>query len=171
MGLAPGKHGANATGIPFTGDAAGLLLFQTLYDFGFASHARATCGTDNLQLYDCRITNAVKCLPPQNKPLTPEINQCNDYLKGELRSLRDTAVILALGRIAHLAILKALALKQAEFPFKHGAEYPLGQPATLINSYHCSRYNTQTRRLTETMFRAVFERIQIILGKGISNAG
>lgn len=162
VGLAPGKHGANATGIPFTGDAAGILLYRTLYEFGFSSHAQSTLD-NSPQLYNCRITNAVKCLPPQNKPLSSEINQCNAYLEAELSSLADNSVILALGQIAHKAIVKALALRQVDFPFAHGEQHRLHSRLQLIDSYHCSRYNTQTRRLTESMFRSVFQRIYELL--------
>lgn len=170
VGLAPGKHGANATGIPFTGDAAGILLYQTLYDFGFSSHAQSTAGDDNIQLYNCRITNAVKCLPPQNKPQAQEINRCNPYLGTEIQALEENTVILALGQIAHKAIIKALGLRQVVFPFAHAAEHRVSQTLLLIDSYHCSRYNTQTGRLTESMFRDVFARIQSIITADRLNA-
>jgi uracil-DNA glycosylase family 4 len=156
VGLAPGMHGANATGRPFTGDHAGVLLYETLHQFGFASQAEAIAADDGLELLDCRITNAVRCLPPQNKPIGSEINTCNDFLKTELDSLVPGAIILVLGGVAHRAVLKALSLRQADFKFAHGAEFALPGDLRLISSYHCSRYNTQTRRLTPTMFADVF---------------
>ncbi|MBI5460862.1 MAG: uracil-DNA glycosylase [Gammaproteobacteria bacterium] len=166
VGLAPGMHGANASGRPFTGDHAGILLYRTLYDFGFASHPESVARDDGLVLRDCRITNAVKCLPPQNKPLPREIQCCNDFLKVELSELRAGTVILALGRIAHDAVLRALAKRGKDFVFGHAAEHALGNGLTLLDSYHCSRYNTQTRRLTEDMFRAVVARARALLGAG-----
>ncbi|MDJ0834154.1 MAG: uracil-DNA glycosylase [Gammaproteobacteria bacterium] len=160
VGLAPGKHGANASGRPFTGDAAGQLLFETMHRYGFANRAQSRAVDDGLELIDCRISNAVKCLPPDNKPNTDEINRCNQYLALELDQLPLTGVILALGQIAHVAILKALGLKRSDYRFAHGAEFELPNGLTLIDSYHCSRYNTQTRRLTPDMFRQIFLRIQ-----------
>lgn len=157
VGLAPGMHGANRTGRPFTGDYAGILLYQTLFEFGFGSLPVSEAADDDLQLTGCRISNAVKCLPPQNKPLTGEIKNCNAFLKAELDALPETAVILALGKIAHDAVLRAFSLPLSHYPFGHAAEHQLGQ-RRLIDSYHCSRYNTQTRRLTEEMFRAVVGR-------------
>lgn len=156
VGLAPGMHGANATGRPFTGDHAGVLLYETLHQFGFASQAEALAADDGLELLDCRITNAVRCLPPQNKPIGSEINTCNDFLQTELESLAPGAIILVLGGVAHRAVLKALSLRQADYKFAHGAEFALPGDLRLISSYHCSRYNTQTRRLTPTMFADVF---------------
>ncbi len=156
VGLAPGMHGANATGRPFTGDHAGILLYQTLFDFGFASQPVATEPDDGLQLTDCRITNAVRCLPPQNKPLGAEVNNCNDYLQAELAVMQPGSVILALGSLAHNAVLKAVAARKAEFRFGHGSDYALPDGLRLLSSYHCSRYNTNTRRLTPEMFAAVF---------------
>ena len=155
VGLAPGLHGANATGRPFTGDHAGILLYETLYDFGFGSLPISRSRDDGLQLIGCRITNAVKCLPPENKPTGSEARQCNTYLRAELADLGSGAVVLALGRLAHGAVLTALGLKQKDFPFAHGAGYVLPGGRRLLDSYHCSRYNTQTRRLTTEMFRAV----------------
>jgi uracil-DNA glycosylase family 4 len=160
VGLGPGLHGANATGRPFTGDFAGILLYQTLHRFGFASHPQSVAANDPLELYDCRITNAVRCLPPQNKPLTVEVDTCNGYLAGELGAEPRPRVVLALGAIAHRAVLKALGHKLAAFPFAHGAGHAVTADLTLVDSYHCSRYNTQTRRLTEAMFHAVFKRIR-----------
>ncbi|MGH8401303.1 MAG: uracil-DNA glycosylase [Gammaproteobacteria bacterium] len=155
VGLAPGMHGANATGRPFTGDHAGIILYQTLHRFGFASAAESRSVHDRLRLLDCRITNAVKCLPPANKPVGSEIVNCNDFLQAELESLPERAVILALGRIAHQAVIRASGLKQSQFVFRHSASHTLAKGRTLLDSYHCSRYNTQTRRLTEPMFDAV----------------
>lgn len=160
VGLAPGMHGANRTGRPFTGDYAGVLLYQTLHKFGYASAAVSLSADDGLQLQHCRITNAVKCLPPENKPTGAEINACNRYLAAEIASLPNDVVILALGNVAHQAVLKALGLKAAACKFGHGARHELPDGRILYDSYHCSRYNTQTRRLTEAMFHAVFESIQ-----------
>lgn len=157
VGLAPGMHGANATGRPFTGDHAGLLLYRTLHHFGLASAAESRSRDDGLELIDCRITNAVKCLPPGNKPSGPEIRACNAYLAAELK-LQKPRVVIALGRVAHDATLRALGRRPAAHPFAHAAEHRLEDGPTLVDSYHCSRYNTQTRRLTERMFRAVFRR-------------
>ena len=159
VGLAPGMHGANATGRPFTGDYAGLLLYRTLHEFGFATAPESRAADDGLQLLDCRITNAVRCLPPQNKPTTAEVDTCNDYLQAELRAAQRPAVILALGAVAHRAVLKALGCRLSAFPFGHGAWHEAAG-AVLVDSYHCSRYNTQTRRLTEPMFAAVFGAIR-----------
>lgn len=163
VGLAPGMHGANATGRPFTGDHAGILLYRTLHGFGFASRPESLTSDDGLRLLDCRITNAVKCLPPANKPTTLEIATCNAFLVRELTALPAGAVILALGRIAHQAVLRALNLRQARFPFGHGAEHGLEAGRLLLDSYHCSRYNTQTGRLTTAMFEAVFARARSYL--------
>jgi uracil-DNA glycosylase len=163
VGLAPGMHGANRSGRPFTGDFAGILLYQTLHKFGFASAPVSVHRDDGLQLRNCRITNAVKCLPPQNKPETSEVKRCNGYLQAELQQLRKGAVILALGAIAHQAVLQASGVKRATAPFGHAARHRLGSGATLVDSYHCSRYNTQTRRLTTAMFERVFEDIVQIM--------
>jgi uracil-DNA glycosylase len=155
VGLAPGMHGANRTGRPFTGDHAGILLYRTLYKFGFASAPESIAAGDGLRLLDVRITNSVKCLPPANKPLPAEIRQCNAYLKSELEQSPDARVILALGAIAHLAVLRALGLRAATYAFAHGAQHALGRGRVLVDSYHCSRYNTQTRRLTTDMFETI----------------
>ncbi len=165
VGLAPGMHGANRTGRPFTGDNAGILLYQTLYRFGFANRPRPTSSNDGLQLTGCRITNAVKCLPPQNKPYHIEISLCNKYLSSEIKVMNKGSVILALGTIAHRAVLMALGLKMKDFLFAHGTAHAVPNGLTLYDSYHCSRYNTQTRRLTQQMFEAVFARISRQLGK------
>ncbi len=156
VGLAPGMHGANATGRPFTGDHAGILLYETLHRFGFGSAPESMSNSDGLRLRDCRITNAVRCLPPANKPLTDEVNRCNDYLAAELDSQPAPRLILALGTVAHRAVLRARQLKLSAFPFGHGIQHDLGGGLRLVDSYHCSRYNTQTRRLTPDMFHAVF---------------
>jgi uracil-DNA glycosylase family 4 len=210
VGLAPGMHGANRTGRPFTGDYAGVLLYRTLYDFGFATMPESVSADDPLELRGARITNSVKCLPPENKPLPSEIANCSAYLRAELAAL-PPRVILALGRVGHDAALRALSLKPSAFPFAHGARHEIGaalgpgvgpprrdgdpasardagparaceagqaltgeagqaltgevgQALTMFDSYHCSRYNTQTRRLTDEMFREVFARIVEVLG-------
>jgi uracil-DNA glycosylase family 4 len=155
VGLAPGMHGANRTGRPFTGDHAGILLYQMLHKYGFASRPGSESANDGLRLIDCRITNAVKCLPPDNKPVGAEINTCNDFLREELRTLPEGSVVMALGGIAHRAVVKALGLRQADHEFSHGGLHDVGE-FRLLDSYHCSRYNTNTRRLTEPMFDAIF---------------
>ncbi len=160
VGLAPGMHGANQTGRPFTGDHAGILLYETLHKYGFASKQQSVSASDDLQLNNCRITNAVKCLPPENKPLPAEIATCNQFLAAELQQLAPNSVILALGNVAHLAVLKAFGLKIKDYKFSHAARYSLLGGLILYDSYHCSRYNTQTRRLTAEMFHAVFADIQ-----------
>jgi uracil-DNA glycosylase len=158
VGLAPGMHGANRTGRPFTGDHAGILLYRTLYELGLASAPVSESASDSLELIDARIANAVKCVPPGNKPLPQEIRHCNAFLKAELKALPAVRVCLALGRIAHGAVLMAHDLPGGRFPFGHGSEHELAPARYLIDSYHCSRYNTQTRRLTPAMFRAVVQR-------------
>jgi uracil-DNA glycosylase family 4 len=162
VGLAPGMHGANRTGRPFTGDHAGVLLFATLHRHGFANHAGSADPHDGLELRDCRITNAVKCLPPGNRPLPVEVRECNRYLAAELTTTRPD-VVLALGRIAHDAVLIALGLRVREYPFAHHRWHMLPAGTSLIDSYHCSRYNTQTRRLTEAMFDAVIRDVALRL--------
>jgi uracil-DNA glycosylase family 4 len=168
VGLAPGMHGANRTGRPFTGDHAGILLYRTLHEVGFASRAVSERADDGLRLIRCRITNAVKCLPPRNKPLPDEVRRCNRYLAEEIAHVRPRAM-LALGSIAHQAILRALGLKLSMFRFAHHAVHVLPsnphvpEGARLFDSYHCSRYNTQTRRLTEAMFTAVFRDLATFL--------
>jgi uracil-DNA glycosylase family 4 len=158
VGLAPGAHGANATGRPFTGDFAGILLYESLYAVGLATRPQSIAADDELRLRGCRITNAVKCLPPQNKPTTDEANRCNSYLEAELATLSSGSAILALGGIAHRAALRAFGLRLSAFAFGHGAEHALPGAITLVDSYHCSRYNTQTRRLTADMFISVLRR-------------
>ncbi len=156
VGLAPGMHGANRTGRPFTGDYAGLLLYRTLHKYGLASADTSQSADDGLRLAGARITNAVKCLPPNNKPTGSEIKQCNQYLEYEIKNSHEIKAVLALGRIAHDAVLRCLGLKPAQAPFAHGATHRLGDGRTLIDSYHCSRYNLNTRRLTEPMFDDAF---------------
>ncbi|HVC02905.1 MAG TPA: uracil-DNA glycosylase [Steroidobacteraceae bacterium] len=157
VGLAPGKHGANRTGRPFTGDHAGILLYATLHRFGFATAPQSVRHDDRLELHGARITNAVKCLPPQNKPRPAEVATCNAFLRAELAASGEARVILALGAIAHGAVLRACGLKAGAHRFAHGALHRLGE-RLLLDSYHCSRYNTQTRRLTPEMFDAVVAR-------------
>ncbi|SDX86916.1 uracil-DNA glycosylase [Nitrosomonas sp. Nm33] len=161
IGLAPGMHGANRTGRPFTGDFAGILLYQTLYKFGLASRSESIAVEDDLHLYSCRITNAVKCLPPANKPQPSEVRQCNAYLAAEITDFtaHGGQGILALGNVAHQAGLMALGLKMKSYPFSHGAAHILPSGLRFYDSYHCSRYNTQTKRLTQKMFEQVIARI------------
>jgi len=170
VGLAPGKHGANRTGRPFTGDHAGILLYATLFKFGLSTGPVSTAAGDGLELKAARITNAVKCLPPDNKPLPAEIKICNDYLRAELAASRTVRAVLALGSIAHQAVLKACDLRPKDFRFAHGALHRLDSERVLVDSYHCSRYNTQTRRLTTEMFEAVAGRAQA-LADGALDAG
>jgi len=162
VGLAPGMHGANRTGRPFTGDHAGILLYQTLHKFGFASHDESLAADDDLQLSNCRITNAVKCLPPDNKPVGAEITTCNIFLRAELQTMPESSLVLALGGIAHRAVIKAFAMRQADYKFAHAAVHDLGN-IRMLDSYHCSRYNTNTRRLTTEMFEGIFARAQELL--------
>jgi uracil-DNA glycosylase family 4 len=163
VGLAPGMHGANRTGRPFTGDHAGILLYETLYKFGFSNQPGSVSADDPLKLHDCRITNSVKCLPPDNKPVGAEINTCNVYLSGELELLPTPRVVLALGGIAHRAVIRALGLRQAEYKFAHAAEHRVDGRLLLLDSFHCSRYNTNTGRLTTAMFEAVFARAKELI--------
>jgi uracil-DNA glycosylase family 4 len=157
-------HGANATGRPFTGDYAGILLYETLYKYGFSNKPESVARNDGLKLKNCRITNAVKCLPPENKPTTQEVNTCNEFLRVELQELGSKLIIMALGTIAHKAVLRALDLKQSEYKFAHAAEHNLPGGQILLDSYHCSRYNTSTRRLTAAMFHNVFAKARKLLG-------
>lgn len=160
VGLAPGLHGANRTGRPFTGDDAGSLLFSTLFKYGFADRPVSAGADDDMRLIDCRITNAVKCLPPQNKPDITEIRTCNQFLGAELAATPRRTAILALGGNAHAAVLMATSLKLSSHKFSHGAKYHLASGRVLFDSYHCSRYNINTRRLTEAMFHDVFSAIR-----------
>lgn len=164
VGLAPGLKGANFSSRPFTGDYAGDLLYATLLKFGYAAGAYGAHKDDGLTLVNCRITNAVKCVPPENKPTTDEAKICMDtYLKPELAAMGNLKVILSLGLISHNAVLKVFGHKMAAFKFAHGAVHDIGGGITLVDSYHCSRYNTQTRRLSTPMFEDVFETIQGLL--------
>jgi uracil-DNA glycosylase family 4 len=151
-------HGANRTGRPFTGDYAGVLLYETLHELGLATASESVSADDGLELRNARITNAVKCVPPENKPQPDEIKRCNGYLAGELAALKSVRVIFALGRIAHDGVLVALGLKRSKFAFGHGAEHALDDKRVLVDSYHCSRYNTSTRVLTPEMFKKVMKR-------------
>lgn len=160
VGLAPGMHGANATGRPFTGDHAGIILYEMLYQHGFSNKPVSVSLKDGLKLKHARITNAVKCLPPENKPVGEEINTCNKFLIEELKTIDKKAVILCLGLISHKAVIKALGLKQVDYPFIHAKAHKLDDDRQIIDSYHCSRYNTNTRRLTEQMFSDVFKQIR-----------
>ena len=164
VGLAPGMHGANRTGRPFTGDHAGILLYQMLNKYGFATLAESIAADDDLKLEGCRITNAVKCLPPDNKPVGAEVNTCNVFLANELQALPESSVVLALGGIAHRAIIKSQAMRQADFKFAHAAVHDLGH-IRLLDSYHCSRYNTNTGRLTTEMFDGIFAQARELLDK------
>jgi uracil-DNA glycosylase len=162
VGLAPGLQGANRTGRPFTGDWAGDLLYETLFDFGFATGVYAENANDGLQLINCAITNAVRCVPPQNKPTPAEITQCRPFLQNTIASLPQLKVIVSLGRIAHESTVRALGFKLKDAPFAHGAKHELGL-LTLVNSYHCSRYNTNTGKLTRAMFRDAFEMVRRVV--------
>ena len=164
IGLAPGLHGANATGRPFTGDESGDFLFKFLYRYGFATKPASRSIDDGTRLLDCRITNAVKCLPPKNKPIASEINNCNRFLEYEIKSMPTGSVLLALGTIAHRAIIKALGLRQSGHPFYHQVEYTIAPSYKLIDSFHPSRYMVQTKKLTPEMFEEVFIRIRRFLG-------
>ena len=156
VGLAPGLRGANATGRPFTGDFAGDTLYSALLDHGFATGSFEKHALDSLALHNVRITNAVKCVPPQNKPTGDEINTCRDaFLIPEIKRMKHLKMILALGGIAHKALIKTFALRQSDFPFGHFACHDLGNGIELIDSYHCSRYNVNTNRLTVEMFDEV----------------
>jgi len=170
VGLAPGMHGANRTGRPFTGDHAGILLYRSLFEAGLASAPDSLSSEDGLELRRARIANAVKCVPPQNKPLPAEVRTCNAYLAAEMRELSSVRVFLALGRVAHEAVLLAQGLPRARYAFAHAREHRLSDAHTMIDSYHCSRYNTQTRRLTAPMFRAVLARACELAGLAVPAA-
>ncbi len=163
VGLAPGRGGANKTGRPFTGDYAGDLLYATLGEFGFSRGRYAARPDDGLELVDCMITNAVRCVPPANKPTTSEIKQCRTFLINRIQQLPELKVMLALGRIAHEQTLSALGEKRSAHVFGHGARHELTGGLVLYDSYHCSRYNTNTGRLTPDMFRDVFSMIRKML--------
>lgn len=160
VGLAPGLKGANRTGRPFTGDYAGDLLYETLRKYGFARGNYAANADDGLTLVGCRITNAVRCVPPENKPLPAEIASCRRFLSAEIAAMKNLTAILALGRIAHDAVLAALAQKRSQFVFRHAAVHHIADGPILADSYHCSRYNTNTGRLTPAMFEAVFAELR-----------
>jgi len=169
VGLAPGRTGANRTGRPFTGDWAGDLLYSTLEKFSLSSGRYSTNGDDDLRLNRAMITNAVRCAPPQNKPEGEEMNRCRPFLAARIADLPGLKVIIALGGIAHQNTLKALGLRASAFKFAHGARHAVEAsqgPLTLIDSYHCSRYNTNTGRLTEPMFHDVFAAATQILERG-----
>jgi len=163
VGLAPGLQGANRTGRPFTGDYAGVLLYETLAHYGFSRGTFDARPDDGLTLTDCRITNAVRCVPPENKPTPAEINTCRDYLKPTIAEMKNLRAIVALGHVAHNSVVTAFATKKSATPFKHGGKNMLGELA-LFSSYHCSRYNTNTGVLTPKMFRDVFAKVRAFLG-------
>ena len=162
VGLAPGLRGANRTGRPFTGDYAGELLYATLFEYGFARGQFLARPDDGLTLIDCRITNAVRCVPPENKPTPAEITTCRVFLADTISSMRNLRAIVALGRIAHETVLKAHGERVAQFRFGHAATHRIG-PLKLYDSYHCSRLNTNTGTLTPEMFRAVFAAVRVQL--------
>jgi uracil-DNA glycosylase len=162
VGLAPGLQGANRTGRPFTGDYAGVLLYETLLQYNFARGAYGANPDDGLTLTDCRITNAVRCVPPENKPTPAEIAACREFLKATIGEMKNLRAILALGRVAHDSVLTALAVTRSAVPFKHGGKRKLDR-LTLFSSYHCSRYNTNTGVLTPEMFRKVFANMRSYL--------
>ena len=166
VGLAPGLKGANRTGRPFTGDFAGVLLYHTLIEMGFARGAYGAAPGDGLRLEGCMITNAVRCVPPANKPTAAEIKACRGFLAARIAALPRLQAVLALGRIAHESVVAAIGARQAEHRFAHGARHRLADGLTLYDSYHCSRYNTNTGRLTEQMFREVFIHIRADLDAG-----
>jgi uracil-DNA glycosylase family 4 len=165
VGLAPGRMGANRTGRPFTGDYAGKLLYGTLLKFGLARGAYAERPDDGLTLVDCRVTNAVRCAPPANRPTPSEIKACGGYLASEVAAMPNLSGILALGQIAHNAVLTTFGLPRSRSPFAHGALHDLGNGRTLVDSYHCSRLNTNTGRLTEAMFADVVKALKERIGR------
>ena len=156
VGLAPGVAGANRTGRPFTGDFAGTLLYETLIDFGFARGVFAARSDDGLELIDCLIANAVRCVPPANKPTPAEISTCRPFLLARIAAMQNLRAIVALGRVAHEQTVSVLGLRRSAYPFGHGARHRLPGSIELFDSFHCSRYNTNTGRLTRDMFRAMF---------------
>ena len=164
VGLAPGRNGANRTGRPFTGDYAGDLLYATLLKYGFATGSYRASPDDGLALLDCMITNSVRCVPPQNKPTPAEIANCRPYFRSRLAELPKVRIFLALGRIGHDQLLATLALRKAAYPFAHGRRHELPDGRALYDSFHCSRYNTNTGRLTTEMFESVLEAIRRELG-------
>ena len=160
VGLAPGLSGANRTGRPFTGDGAGELLYPSLIENGLAAGKYESDPKDNLQLINCRITNAVRCLPPENKPIGAEVNECRKYLKAEIEAMPKLKVILSLGRIAHNSTISSFNKKQSDYLFKHNTLHVVGD-LTIVDSYHCSRYNINTGRLTKAMFHEVLQNIKM----------
>lgn len=168
VGLAPGVKGANRTGRPFTGDYAGDLLYGTLLKFGFAKGTFGAHIDDGLQLVNCLVSNAVRCVPPQNKPTPAEINTCRAFLKARIAAMPNLRAIVALGRVAHDSTLTALGQRKAAFPFSHGARHEFSADLSLYDSFHCSRYNTNTGRLTPAMFHAVFRSVRADLTNGAS---
>lgn len=163
VGLAPGLKGANFTGRPFTKDYAGDLLYQTLLDKGFASGTYEKHRNDGLALINCRITNSVRCVPPENKPTTSEMHTCRGFFETEIARMKQLKVMVSLGLIAHKTIIKTFGLKQSAYKFVHNTTHDLGNGIKLVNSYHCSRYNTSTKRLTKPMFYNVFDTVQGLL--------
>jgi len=163
VGLAPGLHGANRTGRPFTGDYAGDLLYETLLHFGFATGSYGRHPDDGLHLVDCRITNAARCVPPENKPTPAEIGTCRRFLIDEMARMSHIRAIVALGTVSHASVVTALGGKPSRVPFAHSAQHRIRPDLTLFDSYHCSRYNTNTGRLTPEMFRAVFAEVRRVL--------
>ena len=163
VGLAPGLRGANRTGRPFTGDHAGEILYATLRRFGFARGHYRAAPDDGLELVDCRITNAVRCVPPENRPLGGEVSACRRFLRGELSAAPQLQVIVPLGAIAHASVVRALALGPSRYAFRHGATYAVPRGPTLAPSYHCSRYNLNTGRLTPAMFEQVFAAVRALV--------
>jgi uracil-DNA glycosylase family 4 len=163
VGLAPGLRGANRTGRPFTGDFAGNLLYETLIEFGFAHGEYHADPADGLTMINARISNAVRCVPPENKPTPREIGTCNRFLMETIDEMQNLTAIVALGRIAHDAAVVAVERRRADFPFAHGATHRISDRIALIDSYHCSRYNTNTGVLTPKMFRAVFRKARSYL--------
>jgi len=164
VGLAPGLQGANRTGRPFTGDYAGVLLYETLLRYGFAKGEYKARPDDGLTLVDCRITNAVRCVPPENKPTPLEIKTCRDFLVATFSQMKNLRVVVPLGRIAHDSVLAALGVKKSAYAFSHGCRHEIGK-LTMFSSYHCSRYNTNTGVLTPEMFRDVFAQVRAFVGE------
>lgn len=163
VGLAPGLHGANASGRPFTGDASGDLLFRSLHSCGFASQPASRAAADGMRLEACQITNAVKCVPPANRPEAAEIKACNEFLADEIAAMPAGSVVLALGTLAHRAVVRALGLAQSSLKFRHAAEYSLARNLVLLDSIHPSRYNQNTGRITPAMFDRVVARCKALL--------
>ena len=166
VGLAPGLKGANRTGRPFTGDYAGDLLYATLLEFGFARGIYKASPDDGLDLHECRLTNAVRCVPPENRPNGAEVRTCGQFLRSEVAAMSNLRMIVALGQVAHRAVVTVFGGRQAVFPFSHGGRHRLPNGVMLTDSYHCSRYNTNTGRLTTDMFRDVFRSVRRMIDQG-----